>query len=121
MRQLFKFALIGLVATVIHVSIVICVVETVSLKPWLSNGIAFIIASLFSYTCNTLWSFDTALSVPTIKRYYCVSFVGLSLSISLSAIVEYYSIHYFYGIFLVVCLVPLVSFYLHKCWTFKYH
>ena len=38
---------------------------------------------------------------------------------AMSGAAQYYGLHYWYGIGLVVCIVPPVTFLLHNFWTYK--
>ena len=87
--------------------------------PWLANGIAFVVATLFSFTINTTWSFSSRPSRRLLVRFVLVATVGLGITVAVSGTAQYFGLHYLYGIALVVCAVPPITFLLHKYWTYR--
>jgi len=117
--QARRFAASGVVATGVHVALATGFIRFVLMEPALANGIAFVIATVFSYTVNTLWSFSNTLTGTNFLRFSLVSLVGLTLTMLISGTAQYYGLHYMYGISLVVCMVPPTTFLLHKFWTYR--
>jgi len=118
-RKVWRFALTGLGATIIHVSVAAAVIEFLSFTPSLANGLAFIVATVFSYFVNTLWSFETNSTLRNAARFWVASCVGFTLAVSLSGFAESQGWHYMVGISLVVIAVPTVSFLVHNFWTYR--
>lgn len=118
-RQAFCFALSGLLVTGLHVCIVTVFIQIVLPAPSLANGVAFVVATIFSYLINTTWSFSRRLHGRNLFRFCFVSFIGIFLAMAISGAAQYYGLHYWYGIGLVVLTVPPVTFWLHNCWTYK--
>ena len=118
-RQALRFALSGLLVTGLHVFIATVFIQIVLLAPSLANGVAFLVATIFSYLLNTKWSFSSPLHGRNLFRFCCVSFIGLFLSMTISGAAQHYGLHYGYGIGLVVCILPPVTFLLHNYWTYR--
>lgn len=118
-KQALRFALSGLLVTGLHVFIATAFIQTVLPVPSLANGVAFAVATLLSYLINTMWSFSSKLHGKNLLRFCMVSFIGLFLAMSISGAAQYYGLHYWYGIFYVVCTVPPVTFLLHNFWTYR--
>jgi putative flippase GtrA len=117
--QALRFALSGLLATGLHVCIATVFIKAVLPAPSVANGVAFMGATVFSYLVNTIWSFSSPLHGKNLMRFCAVAFIGLALSMTISGTAQYYGLHYLYGIALVVCIVPPVTFFLHSYWTYK--
>jgi len=115
----FKFGLSGLMVTGLHVVVAFVLITTVLPFPPAANGIAFIIANLVSYTINTLWTFSSPLQGRSLVRFVLVSLLGFIIAIMVSGLAQWYGLHYWWGIGLVVCCVTPVSFLLHNFWTYK--
>jgi len=64
-------------------------------------------------------SFPDTLHGKNLFRFCCVSFIGLSLAMSISGAAQYYGLHYLYGILFVVCIASVVAFLLHGFWTYR--
>ena len=117
--SLIKYYLIGGIAVVLHFLIVIFIVEQWVLHPSAANAIAFVMATIFSNIANTYWSFETKVSRTVLLRFWSVALLGLSLAVLISSIADYFDLHYLLGILLVVSVTPIVSYTLHKNWTYK--
>ena len=118
-RKLFRFVTTGLITTSLHVVIVYLLINFKYFNAPTSNGIAFVIATLFSYLVNTMWSFSNKLKRKNAIRFVMISCVGLVLSVSISKMVEDMGLHYWYGVLGVVTVVPILTFMMHTLWTYK--
>lgn len=118
-RQVTGFSLIGVVNTLIHLILVTGLVELFFVHPILANGMAFISANLFSFWANSRWSFQVAVTSRRYMRFLAVSFLGLSISLIAVAISEALRWHYLTGVVLSFCVIPLLTFFTHKFWTYK--
>jgi len=118
-RQFTGFSLIGVINTIVHLVIVIGLVEVLLVDPMLANAFAFMCANLFSFWANSRWSFQTALTRRRYMRFLSVSLVGLFISIIAIAVSEALHWHYLIGVFLSFIVLPLLTFFTHKKWTWK--
>lgn len=114
-----KFGLSGVLATGLHVLVASVLITTVLPVPAAANGIAFVVANLFSYAINTLWTFSHPLQGRSLVRFVLVSLLGLLIAVSVSGLADWYGLNYWYGIALVVCCATPVTFLLHNFWTYK--
>jgi putative flippase GtrA len=115
----FKFGLSGIMVTGLHVVVAFVLITTVLPIPAAANGIAFVVANLFSYAVNTLWTFSSPLQGRSLLRFVLVSLLGFIIAVTVSGLAEWYGLHYWYGIALVVCCVTPVTFLLHNFWTYR--
>ncbi len=118
-KQVKRFAISGLLATGLHVLLAVCLIRLFAVPAPFANGIAFLVATAFSYAANTLWSFSSALHGRNLFRFMCVSIIGGGLAVSASALAEHYNLHYLVGIGIVAVVVPPVTFLLHRFWTYR--
>lgn len=118
-RQALRFAISGLMVTGLHVLIATAFIQIILPVPSIANGVAFLVATVFSYLINTMWSFSSPLHGRNLFRFCVVSCIGLFLAMTISGTAQYYGLHYLYGIGLVVCIVPPTTFVLHNFWTYK--
>ena len=114
-----RFAIVGVAATFIHVIVVVGFVEALNWHPSVANGIAFIVANLFSYAANTRWSFEAKISMASWYRFVAVSFVAWLLTIAISWLVAAGGGSYMLGILLVVTLIPALSYFGHRNFTYR--
>ncbi|ONH56718.1 Putative flippase GtrA (transmembrane translocase of bactoprenol-linked glucose) [Pseudomonas cedrina] len=118
-KKVLRFCATGLLVTSTHAFIVWLMVGVLFFSPPLSNGIAFIIATITSYTINTLWSFSQPLQRHTLYKFICVSIIGFTASVVIAWAAQALGLNYFLGIVGVVLTVPVMTFILHSTWTYR--
>ncbi|GGY15945.1 hypothetical protein GCM10008098_03830 [Rhodanobacter panaciterrae] len=114
-----RFGITGLMATGIHVVIAVTLITRLSMLPYVANPIAFLTATMFSYTTNTLWSFSSRMSHRTLLRYVGISLFGCLATMAIAATAEGAHLDYRIGILLVIALVTPITFALHSLWTYR--
>lgn len=122
----FRFGVTGIANTGIHAAVaVLCLNGFFLGVPWLvagpvvANGVAFLVATAFSYVVNTLWSFSSAVNRRTLQRYVVVAVIGLLAAMALARLGEWFGLPPLGGVLLVVCVMPLVNFALLSFWTYR--
>lgn len=122
----FRFGVTGLANTGIHALVAVLCLEGFFLGvPWLvtgpvvANGVAFSVATVFSYVVNTLWSFSTKMSRKNLQRFLVVSAIGLFAAMALASLAEWIGLPSLGSVVLVVCVMPFVNFGLHAFWTYR--
>lgn len=119
LKKAQRFAVSGVLVTGLHVVVAAGFIHLILPKPAVANGVAFVVATVFSYLINTLWSFSSPLHARNLIRFLVVSGVGCVLAITVSGLAELYGMHYWIGIASVVAIVPPVTFILHSMWTYR--
>lgn len=114
-----RFAMVGVAATFIHVTVAVGFIEGVHWHPGIANGIAFVVANFFSYAANTRWSFGAKIGVDSWYRFVAVSFVAWLLTVAISWLVAAAGGSYMLGILLVVTLIPTLSYIGHRNFTYR--
>lgn len=114
-----RFALVGIVATLIHLTVAVGVIETLEWHPGIANGIAFIAANIFSYAANTRWSFEAKFSTGSWYRFISVSIFAWLLTVTISWIVAAAGGSYLLGILLVITIIPVLSYIGHRNFTYR--
>jgi putative flippase GtrA len=118
-RKAQRFAVSGVLVTGLHVVVAAALIRFGSLPPAVANGVAFVFATAFSYTLNTLWSFSSTIRAQNLMRFLLVSTVGCVLAMAVSGMADLYGMHYWIGILGVVATVPPITFLLHSNWTYR--
>lgn len=122
----FRFGITGVANTGIHTLVAVLCLEGFFLGlPWLvtgpvvANGVAFVVATVFSYVVNTLWSFSLEMNRRNLQRFLIVSVIGLFAAMTLAKLAEMIGLPPMGSVVLVVCVMPFVNFALHSLWTYK--
>lgn len=118
-RRLVRFSVTGVGSTLLHTLVALGMITGLNTAPPWANGIAFCVATVFSYLTNTLWSFSAPLHGQNLRRFITVSAIGFLLAMGLAWVAELAGWPPLGGIALVVCVVPAVSFVLHSLWTYR--
>lgn len=117
--RISKFILAGGITTGIHLGIVMFLMSFKICGIEASNGIAYLVSTIFNLTLNTAWSFRQALNIQIILRYTAVSGIGLLLAMLVAYFNDIYGNHYLIGIAIVVCICPVVTYVMHVNYTYK--
>ena len=119
--QFIKFAIVGVIATIVHAGSVIFLVETFSFDPVISSVPAYIAALITAYLLNKTWSFQSKVShIDAFLPYTIVSTLGFGLNITIMhVLINLFHVKYYFALAVAVISVPIVTFTLHKYWTFN--
>jgi putative flippase GtrA len=117
--RVFRFGVTGVLTTGFHVSIAVAMFNLVAPSQAIANGAAFIVATIFSYIVNTLWSFSTTIRRKNLLRYFFIASICFVVSIEVSEFAESMGVDYLLGIGAVAMIVPIISFILHQLWTYR--
>ncbi|WP_317054830.1 GtrA family protein [Roseovarius rhodophyticola] len=119
-KQLSRFAGIGALATLLHVTVALIVAEGFGADPQLSNLTGFLTAVGFSYFGHGHFTFSTELKHRVHgTRFLSVSVLGLCVSSGLTyAITDIAGLPFLAAMGVVAVAVPLSTFVLCKLWVF---
>jgi putative flippase GtrA len=84
-----------------------------------ANGIAFTVAALASYVLNSLWTFEARLAVGRLVRFVAVAVTGLVVTVAITTAIQRAGYHYLVGIAAVVIVMPVLTFFSHRMWTYR--
>lgn len=118
--KLFKFGVVGVVATLIHVIIASWLIEgSVQSSVTSANIAAFLVATTFSYVGNTKWSFAKSFNRSNGLRFAVTASIGCVLAFLISWLADNAGFHYLVGIALIVLVLPGLTFLSHFFWTYR--
>ncbi len=116
-HKLIRYALIGGVSTLIHISVASAYIYSINNSLLQSNIVGFLIAYIFSYTIQSKFVFESTISRERAIKYFIVQILALLIAIGISDILSGYN-SYIKSV-IVALLLPLVTFFVHKFWTFR--
>jgi putative flippase GtrA len=117
-KQAILFAIVGVLTTLLHVAVAVSVIRTFTAPAWLANGVAFVVATSFSYVVNASVTFGSRPAGRSLLRYFVVAIVGLLLAMAISALADRAGLSYLAGIACVVVAVSGGTFIAHRNWTY---
>ncbi|MDN4054651.1 GtrA family protein [Massilia sp. YIM B02763] len=118
-RALIVFGAIGVANTLLHSATVVAVVESALAGPVPANVAGFAVANTASFFANCRFTFGQPPSWRRYRTFLAVSLLSLALTIGLSALAEALHWHYLAGLLLVLLCGPVLTYMLHKAFTFR--
>lgn len=115
--KIVRYGIVGGFSTLIHIGVAALYIYYINHSLMQSNIAGFLFAYIFSYIMQSLHVFGHAISWIKALKYFIVQFGSLLASILISEMIGDYN-SYIKTIFVVI-LMPLVTFVVHKLWTFK--
>jgi putative flippase GtrA len=120
-REVVGFLVIGIIGTVIHVSVGLSVNSLLKVSPLTANVIGYTSAFTFSYFGNSAATFGrSARDLPQFVRFMTVSLAmfGLNEAIVFAGL-TYAHLPYKLALVPALTIVPVVSFLVSKVWAFQ--
>jgi putative flippase GtrA len=118
-KQLLRFSGVGIFSTLVHVVAALIFIKIFYLSATYSNIYAFFVATIVSYVFNTLWSFEQKLARHSFFRFLIVGLLSLGVITYVGNLVEEFHYPPETSILIIVCIIPVINFAIHKLWTFK--
>ncbi len=115
--KIVKYALVGGTATLIHIFVASLYIYFIHDSVLQSNIVGFLVAYVFSYIVQSMLVFEHAISMQKAIKYFIVQFSALLLAIFSSEVFDSYNSYL--RTLIVAVLLPLITFVMHKFWTFK--
>jgi len=115
--KFIRYGILGLFATLIHLSIASWYIYFINNSLLQSNIIGFFIAYIFSYLMQSKYVFEHKISIEKAIKYFIVQFSALLLAIMTSDLFNIYD-NYIKTVIIVI-LLPSITFLIHKFWTFQ--
>ena len=116
-HKLVRYAFIGGFSTLIHIAIASLYIYFIDQSLFQSNIVGFFVAYLFSYTIQSKFVFEKKLSTGKAFKYFLVQIGALLISILLTDTMNEYNSYI--KTIAIALLLPLVTFFIHRFWTFK--
>jgi putative flippase GtrA len=118
--QMSRFVCVGFPATTVHSVTLVFLVKTLRVKPLIGSVPAFTFALLSSYLLNHHWTFtSTGNHLHYFPRYVFISIAGLLFNLPIMyGVVDLLGKPWELGLFFVVLSLPILTFFLHRFWTF---
>ena len=121
-KQYLKYFVVGSLGTLINLIVLYFSVELVGLPYLFGGALGFTLGVTFNYFLNKEWTFYDKGSVTfkQYRRYLYVSLIGLIGGTSLLYLfVEFLGLWYLFSQIISIIIMGIVSFILHRFWTFK--
>ncbi|WP_457743409.1 GtrA family protein [Sulfurimonas sp.] len=115
--QLAKYGFFGVIATLVHLLTAWAIIYLFAASVFSANIFAFFTAFVFSYIFQTLYVFSSSFRLKKLLKFFAVQFGTFLFAYLLSDVFPITN-SYLHTL-LIVAIMPLVTFLIHKFWTFK--
>ncbi|KXF82730.1 GtrA family protein [Enterovibrio coralii] len=115
--RIFRFALTGGLASLTHIAVAFAVIHLWATNTLFANVVGFSCAFFLSYFLQSTFVFRQHLSLKNALRFFSVQFLALLISQIISEFFQ--NINPYLRVLIVVFLIPLVTYIIHKLWTFS--
>lgn len=122
MKQIIIFGLVGVVASLTHFLLVFAQVEWLGIAAIIANIFAFLCAYPVSYFGHSSFTFKKQehSHQNAIKKFFYVACLGFCLNEGgYFLLLQYTDWHYLWSLFLILAIVPILTFVLAKFWAFQ--
>jgi dolichol-phosphate mannosyltransferase len=121
--QFVKFALVGLLGTLINLAVLYSLTEMLGVYYIISAVAAFTVAATSNFFLNKVFTFGERLrhrAAGKYVRFLAVSVLGLSVNLAfLFLLTEFFRVYYLLSQVISIALALAVNFLGNKKWTFK--
>lgn len=119
-RQIVSFGMVGILATISHVTLAWLLIEGTTLDKYVANLFGGIVAFSVSFFGNARFTFKTdASSLRCAGRSLFVTALSLFLSSAILAFVSWNGLPIYIYVLIVLATVPPSTFLLAKFWAFQ--
>jgi len=91
--EFFRFAVVGVINTMVDFGLFMLLYTQMGIKPIMANILAFLLAVTNSYLLNTKWTFDSSkhsISISGFGRFALLSSGGLAISVTTIVLLDGY-------------------------------
>ena len=121
MRQLFRFGIVGGLATLLNSVVFVILVDRLHIQPLLGNLLAFLSAFFVSYFGHSWWTFkNTKHSHEKLAKFLTTSLIGLAINSGFVWVLMHHLHQTAYVATLpMIFITPLLIFFINKFWVFQ--
>jgi putative flippase GtrA len=121
LHQLGKFASVGVVATILHVVTALGINQLFGVAPLRANVVAFVVATLWSYLGNWIWTFEAkAAFQQSAPRFFAMSLGCFAVNQAIVyGVTELAHLPFWVAMVPVVAVVPAFSFWMSRTRIFN--
>ena len=121
LEEMFRFGVVGVTATIVHVGMVVLLVEVLGLAPIWANALGFLTALPVSYVGNFHWTFGAeGQHRRRIPRFAFTQTSGLAGSQAIMfLVVDVMGLHYGIALATAVAIVPASTYLMSRIWVFS--
>lgn len=116
---LVRYTAVGAVATAVHWSLVVALVEVAAVPAWLASGAGAVVGAQLGFFGNRRFTFGHVGAVaPAWRRFMATALLGAVLGMAIVALGVRLGLHYLLAQALATSAMLLLTFAVNRGWTF---
>lgn len=116
-RRIVRFGVTGGLSSFTHIVVAFSWLYLLSSSVFIANMVGFLCAFGLSYLLQSHFVFQRKITTQNAKRFFVVQFSALMVSQLFSSLFQ--DSNHYARVLLVVFMIPLVTYLIHRCWTYK--
>lgn len=117
-KKFLRFAIIGVLNTLVHASVLGSLVEIWKLGSGASNVVAYLVASTISFLLNARFAFRVKGTSVRFMRFQMVGLLNVAVCYGLGVLGDAQGLHFLWLVLITGLVLPLISFALHYRFSF---
>ena len=117
-KEMITFSLIGLSNVGIYLLLVSFFIYLTELNLSFVNGLAYLLSAVYSFCLNTIFTFKQAFNKLKLVKFLTASLFLSLLASVITAIILFFEFQYWISVIVVIFGLPILSFLIHKRWSF---
>ena len=117
-KEMITFSLIGFSNVAVVVLIASFLIYLTELNLSLINGLAYLLSAVWSFCLNTIFTFKQALNKLKLVKFLTASLFLSLLASVITAIILFFEFQYWISVVVIIFGLPILSFFIHKSWSF---
>ncbi|WP_407080057.1 GtrA family protein [Candidatus Venteria ishoeyi] len=120
-KQNLKFAVVGILTTIIYFSMLYCVIEYLRISIIIASSFSYILSIIFNYLSHYHWTFYTTSSHTTaLSRFFIMNMIGFLINFVIMHYASVFASHYYLFIQLIsIIIITIWNFMLSSFWVYK--
>ena len=114
--RIVRFGLVGGISTLIHIVAAFLYIYFLGDQVFVANLIGFFCAFWFSYLVQSRFVFNSRVGMNSMSKFFIVQFAALLIAQLISELDA--EANSYYRVLFVAIILPLVTFFVHRGWTF---
>lgn len=119
LKEYLKFSVIGISNVAIFLLLVILFNHFTEMNLTVVNGICYLLSAVYSFCLNTIFTFKQSFNKLRLVKFLTASILLSFIASAITKIVAFLNFQYWVSLAVIIFGMPLLSFFLHKYWSFK--
>lgn len=118
-KEIVTFSAIGVSNVAAYLFVASFFMYLTELNLSLVNGLAYLLSSGYSFCLNAIFTFKQAFELMRLVKFLTASLLLSLIASVITTIILFLEFQYWISVMVVIFGMPLLSFFIHKYWTFK--